>query len=71
MFNFYRTCLHWACKRNHTQVVSYLLDSRADKEIFTVNGELAAHLTSKKEIRKLLGGILDILNLSFQKYTMN
>ncbi|XP_053231727.1 ankyrin repeat domain-containing protein 40-like isoform X1 [Podarcis raffonei] len=49
------TCLHWACKRNHTQVVSYLLDSRADKEIFTVNGELAAHLTSKKEIRKLLG----------------
>nr|XP_034954896.1 ankyrin repeat domain-containing protein 40-like [Zootoca vivipara] len=54
-FNFYRTCLHWACKRNHTQVVSYLLDSQADKEIFTVNGELAAHLTSKKEIRKLLG----------------
>uniref|UniRef100_A0A803SVV4 Ankyrin repeat domain 40 n=1 Tax=Anolis carolinensis TaxID=28377 RepID=A0A803SVV4_ANOCA len=50
-----RTCLHWACKQNHTEVVAYLLDSGANKEIFTINGELAAHLTSKKEIRKLLG----------------
>ncbi|XP_042305871.1 ankyrin repeat domain-containing protein 40-like isoform X2 [Sceloporus undulatus] len=49
------TCLHWACKRNHIEVVAYLLDSGANKEIFTVNGELAAHLTSKKEIRMLLG----------------
>ncbi|XP_061471997.1 ankyrin repeat domain-containing protein 40-like isoform X2 [Rhineura floridana] len=49
------TCLHWACKRNHTEVVAYLLDSGADKEIFAIKGELAAHLTSKEEIRKLLG----------------
>ncbi|XP_053157759.1 ankyrin repeat domain-containing protein 40-like [Hemicordylus capensis] len=49
------TCLHWACKRNHTQVVAYLLDSGADKEIFTDTGELAVQLTSKKEIRKILG----------------
>ncbi|XP_062979285.1 ankyrin repeat domain-containing protein 40-like [Elgaria multicarinata webbii] len=49
------TCLHWACKRNHTQVAAYLLDSGADKEILTINGELAAHLTSKKEIRNILG----------------
>ncbi|KAJ7315960.1 hypothetical protein JRQ81_002122 [Phrynocephalus forsythii] len=49
------TCLHWACKRNHAEVVAYLLDSGADAEILSVNGELAAHLTSKKEIRKILG----------------
>uniref|UniRef100_A0AAY5L0E4 Ankyrin repeat domain 40 n=1 Tax=Esox lucius TaxID=8010 RepID=A0AAY5L0E4_ESOLU len=29
------TCLHWACKRNHKAVVSYLLSSGADQEILT------------------------------------
>uniref|UniRef100_A0A8C5WQR0 Ankyrin repeat domain-containing protein 40 n=1 Tax=Laticauda laticaudata TaxID=8630 RepID=A0A8C5WQR0_LATLA len=50
-----RTCLHWACKRNQTHIVKYLLDHGADKGIFTKNRDLATHLTSKKEIRKLLG----------------
>ncbi|XP_026557944.1 ankyrin repeat domain-containing protein 40-like [Pseudonaja textilis] len=49
------TCLHWACKRNQTHIVKYLLDHGADKGIFTKNRDLATHLTSKKEIRKLLG----------------
>nr|XP_008162190.1 ankyrin repeat domain-containing protein 40-like isoform X1 [Chrysemys picta bellii] len=49
------TCLHWACKRNHAEVVSCLIDAGADKEILTVKGELAAQLTSKKEIRKIMG----------------
>ncbi|XP_039199848.1 ankyrin repeat domain-containing protein 40-like isoform X2 [Crotalus tigris] len=49
------TCLHWACKRNQTHIVKYLLDHGANKGIFTKNRDLAAHLTSKKEIRKLLG----------------
>ncbi|XP_010126791.1 PREDICTED: ankyrin repeat domain-containing protein 40-like, partial [Chlamydotis macqueenii] len=49
------TCLHWACKRNHAQVVSCLLDAGADKQILTANGELAAQLTSKPDIRKILG----------------
>ncbi|XP_070596221.1 ankyrin repeat domain-containing protein 40-like isoform X2 [Erythrolamprus reginae] len=49
------TCLHWACKRNQTHIVKYLLDHGADKGILTKNGDLAAHLTSKKEIGKLLG----------------
>ncbi|XP_066472243.1 ankyrin repeat domain-containing protein 40-like [Tiliqua scincoides] len=49
------TCLHWACKRNHIQVVAYLLDAGADKEIATSAGELAVQLTSKKEIRKIMG----------------
>ncbi|KAM3848204.1 putative ANKRD40 C-terminal-like protein [Vipera latastei] len=48
------TSLHWACKRNQTHIVKYLLDHGANKGIFTKNRDLAAHLTSKKEIRKLL-----------------
>ncbi|XP_062362294.1 ankyrin repeat domain-containing protein 40-like [Cinclus cinclus] len=49
------TCLHWACKRNHAQVVSCLLEAGADKQILTAKGELAAQLTSKPDIRKILG----------------
>ncbi|XP_041342627.1 ankyrin repeat domain-containing protein 40-like isoform X1 [Pyrgilauda ruficollis] len=49
------TCLHWACKRNHAQVVSCLLEAGADKRILTAKGELAAQLTSKPDIRKILG----------------
>nr|XP_020670753.1 ankyrin repeat domain-containing protein 40 [Pogona vitticeps] len=49
------TCLHWACKRNHAQVVSYLLEAGADKDILTVKEERPDQLTSKREIRKMLG----------------
>ncbi|XP_074870799.1 ankyrin repeat domain-containing protein 40-like isoform X2 [Carettochelys insculpta] len=49
------TCLHWACKRNHAEVVSCLIDAGADKEIVTAKGELAAQLTSRKEIHKIMG----------------
>ncbi|XP_068269633.1 ankyrin repeat domain-containing protein 40-like [Nyctibius grandis] len=49
------TCLHWACKRNHAPVVSCLLEAGADKQILTSKGELAAELTSKPDIRKILG----------------
>ncbi|XP_069050541.1 ankyrin repeat domain-containing protein 40 isoform X1 [Lepisosteus oculatus] len=50
-----RTCLHWACKRNHRQIVAYLLSSGADTEVLTSKGEKAAQLTSRRDIRKLLG----------------
>ncbi|KAM3922023.1 ankyrin repeat domain-containing protein 40 [Leptodactylus fuscus] len=49
------TCLHWACKRNHLRVVTYLLESGADKDVFTSKGERAAQLTSKREIKRALG----------------
>lgn len=57
-----RTCLHWACKRNQKHIVAYLLNSGADKEILTAKDELAFQLTSKPEIRKLLGGMLSDSN---------
>ncbi|XP_041073056.1 ankyrin repeat domain-containing protein 40 isoform X1 [Carcharodon carcharias] len=49
------TCLHWACKRGHSQIVSCLLDAGADKDILTNKGESAAQLTMKPEIRAMLG----------------
>ncbi|XP_009878514.1 PREDICTED: ankyrin repeat domain-containing protein 40 [Charadrius vociferus] len=49
------TCLHWACKRNHAPVVAFLLHAGADKEILTKKGERPSQLTSKREIRKMLG----------------
>ncbi|XP_054026898.1 ankyrin repeat domain-containing protein 40 [Dryobates pubescens] len=49
------TCLHWACKRNHAAVVAHLLHAGADKEILTKKGERPAQLTSRSEIRRMLG----------------
>lgn len=49
------TCLHWACKRNHKHIVSYLLGCGADKDILTAKDELASQLTSKADIKRLLG----------------
>lgn len=60
-----RTCLHWACKRNHKHIVSYLLNCGADKEILTAKDELASQLTSKPEIKRLLGGKLLLFLLLF------
>jgi hypothetical protein len=37
-------------------VVSYLLKSGADKEILTTKGEMPVQLTSRREIRKIMGG---------------
>lgn len=37
-------------------MVAYLLHAGADKEILTKKGERPAQLTSKREIRKMLGG---------------
>ncbi|XP_051888936.1 ankyrin repeat domain-containing protein 40 [Pristis pectinata] len=49
------TCLHWACKRGHHQIVSDLLEAGADRGILTSKGESAAQLTSKPEIKAMLG----------------
>lgn len=49
------TCLHWACKRNHKHIVTYLISCGADKDILTAKDELASQLTSKPDIKRLLG----------------
>ena len=51
------TGLHWAAKRNHKHVVSYLLNNGADLSICTFEKELALELTQSKDIKKLLAKI--------------
>lgn len=51
--------LHWACKRNHEQVVSFLLQKGADKNTTNKDGHSPAQLTSNEVIRKLLGASQD------------
>nr|XP_032831981.1 ankyrin repeat domain-containing protein 40-like isoform X1 [Petromyzon marinus] len=49
------TGLHWACKRGRGSVVSFLLESGADKEALTAKGEKPQQLTSNVAILSLLG----------------
>lgn len=50
------TAMHWAAKRGHANIVSYLINHGADRNIPTKKGELASSLTDNDEICKLLGG---------------
>ncbi|XP_061191166.1 ankyrin repeat domain-containing protein 40-like [Saccostrea echinata] len=50
------TSLHWAAKRNHSGIVSYLLLHGADKYIKTNNGEIASQLSTFSDIKNMLGG---------------
>ncbi|XP_059804156.1 ankyrin repeat domain-containing protein 40 isoform X3 [Hypanus sabinus] len=52
------TCLHWACRRGHQHIVPDLLDAGADSGILTSRGESAAQLTSKPEIKAMLGELV-------------
>jgi len=50
------TPLHWAAKRGHTSIVSFLLASGADKDMYNDKGQTPIELTTNKAIRELLGG---------------
>ena len=58
-FYLHRTALHWACKRNHTSIIQYLLENGADNTIMTFNGESAIDLTSSEDALNLLGCSLE------------
>lgn len=49
------TALHWACKRNHTHIMQYLIANGADVNIKTFNDETTANLTTSEEALQLLG----------------
>jgi ankyrin repeat protein len=51
---FYRTALHWAAKRNHSQVVEYLLENGADKDIQAHDKSTPAHVCSNNSVRQVL-----------------
>ena len=50
------TALHWAAKRSHKHVVSFLLQSGANPTIRSHKNELAVNVTQSKEIKRLLSG---------------
>ncbi|XP_049817475.1 ankyrin repeat domain-containing protein 40 isoform X4 [Aethina tumida] len=49
------TALHWACKRNHEDIVRILLENGADKTLQTVKGETPASVCTSQNILDLLG----------------
>ena len=54
-----RTALHWACKRNHTSVMRFLIANGADVNLNTFKQESAASLASSEEALLLLGCSLE------------
>ncbi|GAB6020461.1 hypothetical protein CHUAL_003152 [Chamberlinius hualienensis] len=49
------TALHWASKRGHPKIVSYLLNKGADKMLLTKKGETAVTLSDNEDIIKMFG----------------
>ncbi|CAF1403009.1 unnamed protein product [Adineta ricciae] len=48
------TALHWAAKRNHTDVVNYLLDNGADRSVQAHDQSTAAHVCKSDALREIL-----------------
>lgn len=55
MITIIRTALHWACKRDHTAIIQFLLANGADANIKTFKGECASNVASSAEALNLLG----------------
>jgi ankyrin repeat protein len=55
---FSRTPLHWAAKRNHIQVVQYLLENGANKEVPAHNKSTPVDVCNDNSIRQMLGSAI-------------
>lgn len=55
----YRTALHWACKRNHTSIIRFLIANGADSNIKTFKNESAASLASSEEALLVMDCLLE------------
>lgn len=49
-----RTALHWAAKRNHRQIVEFLLEHGADKDIRAHDKSTAAYICKDDSLRQIL-----------------
>ncbi|KAK2169834.1 hypothetical protein NP493_1172g00013 [Ridgeia piscesae] len=49
------TALHWAAKRGHVGLTSFLLSHGADRNIHTKTGQIALDLATHPNVRSLLG----------------
>ena len=52
--NYSRTALHWASKRNHAQVVKYLLEVGASADILNNDNKTPDFYTKNIDIKKLM-----------------
>lgn len=50
------SALHWAAKRGHTKIVTFLLENGADTSLTNSKEETPVDLTDNSTIRRLLGG---------------
>ena len=57
------TALHWPAKRNHKQVVSFLLQNGANPSIQSFKNELPRDVTQSEEIKQIL---LDVEGKNFK-----
>ena len=48
------TALHWAAKRNHKQVVLFLLENGANPGVRSFKNELPSDVTQSEELKELL-----------------
>ncbi|UJR21860.1 hypothetical protein I4U23_024933 [Adineta vaga] len=48
------TALHWAAKRNHSDVVQYLLENGANRDIQANDQSTAAHICTNDALREIL-----------------
>ena len=46
--------MHWAAKRNHTQVVEYLLANGANKDIQAFDQSTPAHVCTDHSLQQIL-----------------
>jgi len=67
---FYRTALHWAAKRNHSQVVEYLLENGADKDIQAHDKSTPVHVCSNDSLRQVLQSTTPDSSPSISKSTL-
>lgn len=66
-----RTALHWAAKRNHTQVVEYLLENGANKDIQAHDKSTPANVCSSDVLRQILEStVADISSSSVCNLTL-
>lgn len=54
ILSYCRTALHWAAKRNHTQVVEYLLENGANKDIQANNKSTPGDVCTNDHLREIL-----------------
>lgn len=49
------TLLHWACKRDHSQIASFLIDHGADPDKVNLAGRSSRQIAQKRGLNEVFG----------------